>query len=247
MEFPCTRAAALLSLQLFGCPAPTLGTPYDREHFGGWADAYGDCRNTRHEILEELSMRRPRWSPTDAGWSQGGGIPTRGRPSQPPSRSRSTTSFLSHGLGTTARTNGRTSAAVPSRWIRGTCRQRMPGSTGQRVQMVRCIGRRRTPGTGASMSFGSAGSPASGISSCWRRRWSSFSGLATAFAGERLRSSCRRFDPRLREGGDYLRIRHSTRETNTLLMANLPRNFRRSSVDCQRLTPKVLIGLICEV
>ncbi len=28
---------------------------YDRASFGSWADADGDCRNTRHELLAELS------------------------------------------------------------------------------------------------------------------------------------------------------------------------------------------------
>ena len=63
MELLCTLAAALLTIQLLGCPAPTSGTPYDRDHFGGWADEDGDCRNTRHELLEELSTRKVRWSP----------------------------------------------------------------------------------------------------------------------------------------------------------------------------------------
>ena len=49
-------------MQLFGCPAPTAGAPYDRDRFGGWADADGDCRSTRPELLEELSTRRVRWS-----------------------------------------------------------------------------------------------------------------------------------------------------------------------------------------
>lgn len=29
--------------------------PYDRAAFGGWADVTGDCRDTRHELLAELS------------------------------------------------------------------------------------------------------------------------------------------------------------------------------------------------
>ena len=31
------------------------GLRYDRALFGGWADADGDCRSTRHEVLAELS------------------------------------------------------------------------------------------------------------------------------------------------------------------------------------------------
>lgn len=32
---------------------------YDRDLFGGWADADSDCMNTRHELLAELSTRAP--------------------------------------------------------------------------------------------------------------------------------------------------------------------------------------------
>ena len=32
------------------------GVPkYKRSYFGGWADSDGDCQNTRHELLQELS------------------------------------------------------------------------------------------------------------------------------------------------------------------------------------------------
>lgn len=63
MEFLCTLAAALLSAHFFDCPAPTSGTPYDGDRFGGWTRRGRDCRNPRHELLEELSTRPPRWSP----------------------------------------------------------------------------------------------------------------------------------------------------------------------------------------
>lgn len=33
----------------------TASKPYDRDLFGGWADADHDCMNTRHELLAELS------------------------------------------------------------------------------------------------------------------------------------------------------------------------------------------------
>jgi len=36
-------------------PAPQSGGAYDRDLFGGWADADGDCQNTRHEVLAALS------------------------------------------------------------------------------------------------------------------------------------------------------------------------------------------------
>lgn len=36
--------------------APVASTPrYDRDLFGGWNDADGDCQNTRHELLAALS------------------------------------------------------------------------------------------------------------------------------------------------------------------------------------------------
>lgn len=35
---------------------------YDRDAFGGWADTDGDCRNTRHELLADLSTVPARWS-----------------------------------------------------------------------------------------------------------------------------------------------------------------------------------------
>ena len=38
------------------------GLRYDRALFGGWADADGDCRSTRHEVLAELSTAPVRWS-----------------------------------------------------------------------------------------------------------------------------------------------------------------------------------------
>ena len=35
---------------------------YDRDQFGAWADEDGDCMNTRHEFLEELSTGPVRYS-----------------------------------------------------------------------------------------------------------------------------------------------------------------------------------------
>lgn len=35
---------------------------YDRDLFGGWADADGDCQNTRHELLAQLSTGPVRYS-----------------------------------------------------------------------------------------------------------------------------------------------------------------------------------------
>ena len=41
---------------LFLCSGIASATPkYDRDAFGGWADDDGDCLNTRHEFLSELS------------------------------------------------------------------------------------------------------------------------------------------------------------------------------------------------
>lgn len=56
----CTQASAQSS------STPSDGTqyasiarqPYDRDLFGGWADFDGDCMNTRHELLAELSTGR---------------------------------------------------------------------------------------------------------------------------------------------------------------------------------------------
>jgi len=49
-----------------GTPAgggPGAGPAYDRAAFGsGWADADGDCRNTRHEILAQMSTGPVIWS-----------------------------------------------------------------------------------------------------------------------------------------------------------------------------------------
>jgi hypothetical protein len=38
------------------------GGQYDRDLFGGWADEDGDCMNTRHELLAELSTSRVTYS-----------------------------------------------------------------------------------------------------------------------------------------------------------------------------------------
>ena len=43
-------------------PPADDGPRYDRALFGGWADADGDCRSTRHEVLAELSTAPVRWS-----------------------------------------------------------------------------------------------------------------------------------------------------------------------------------------
>ena len=43
-------------------PPADDGLRYDRALFGGWADADGDCRSTRHEVLAELSTGPVRWS-----------------------------------------------------------------------------------------------------------------------------------------------------------------------------------------
>ena len=52
------RSLALILLCLF-IPLSGLhadGIPkYKRSYFGGWADSDGDCQNTRHELLQDLS------------------------------------------------------------------------------------------------------------------------------------------------------------------------------------------------
>ena len=50
-----------LALILFCLCVPLSGLnadvvpQYKRSYFGGWADSDGDCQNTRHELLQELS------------------------------------------------------------------------------------------------------------------------------------------------------------------------------------------------
>jgi Protein of unknown function (DUF1524) len=56
--------------------APRAAPPYDRDAFGGWADADGDCRDTRAEVLEQLSTGRV--------WMRSGGcVVDRGRWNDP--------------------------------------------------------------------------------------------------------------------------------------------------------------------
>ena len=48
----------ILSTTLPACTfeaAPESSRDYERSSFGRWADADGDCRNTRHELLADLS------------------------------------------------------------------------------------------------------------------------------------------------------------------------------------------------
>lgn len=45
--------------------------PYDRDVFGGWADADGDCQNTRHERLIDLSRTPVRLSENGCHVTQG--------------------------------------------------------------------------------------------------------------------------------------------------------------------------------
>jgi len=49
-----------LALLLMLSPGEESDLPYDREAlFGRWADEDGDCRNTRHEVLEDHSLTPP--------------------------------------------------------------------------------------------------------------------------------------------------------------------------------------------
>jgi len=43
-----------LCIPLSGLHADSI-PKYKRSYFGGWADSDGDCQNTRHELLQELS------------------------------------------------------------------------------------------------------------------------------------------------------------------------------------------------
>ena len=51
-----TLALVILCLwiPLSGLHADSI-SKYKRSYFGGWADSDGDCQNTRHELLQELS------------------------------------------------------------------------------------------------------------------------------------------------------------------------------------------------
>ena len=51
-----TLAIALLCLCIPLSGLHADNTPkYKRSYFGGWADSDGDCQNTRHELLQQLS------------------------------------------------------------------------------------------------------------------------------------------------------------------------------------------------
>ena len=51
-----TLALILLCLCIPFSGLNAAGIPkYKRSYFGGWVDSDGDCQNTRHELLQELS------------------------------------------------------------------------------------------------------------------------------------------------------------------------------------------------
>ncbi len=52
-------------------PARPSSRPYDRDIFGGWADADGDCQNTRHERLIDLSRTSVHFSENGCRVTQG--------------------------------------------------------------------------------------------------------------------------------------------------------------------------------
>ncbi len=73
-------------------PSPEEDGPrYDRALFGGWADADGDCRSTRHEVLAELSIGPVRWSADSCEAEHGALNRPLHRPG-PPRRRRASTS-----------------------------------------------------------------------------------------------------------------------------------------------------------
>ena len=49
----------LFSFSAFGQSSPV----YDRDKFGGWSDENGNCLNTRHELLKDLSTGPIQYSP----------------------------------------------------------------------------------------------------------------------------------------------------------------------------------------
>lgn len=51
--------AILFSFSAFGQSSPV----YDRDKFGGWSDENGNCLNTRHELLKNLSTGPIHYSP----------------------------------------------------------------------------------------------------------------------------------------------------------------------------------------
>ena len=53
-------AAAALVLVAGNTEQSGSDIPYDRSHYGRWADIDGDCQNTRHAVLESLSTARLR-------------------------------------------------------------------------------------------------------------------------------------------------------------------------------------------
>lgn len=55
-----SAAAAPSPSAASGQAAASGGTRYDRDLYGGWADDDGDCMNTRHELLAELSTGQVR-------------------------------------------------------------------------------------------------------------------------------------------------------------------------------------------
>ena len=43
-------------------PMKRASSGYDRKAYGSWADTDGDCKSTRHEVLEQLNTGRLRYS-----------------------------------------------------------------------------------------------------------------------------------------------------------------------------------------
>ena len=56
--------------------APESNAGYDRtSQFGDWADADGDCRSTRHEVLEQESQVAPTFAASGCTVTTGRWVP----------------------------------------------------------------------------------------------------------------------------------------------------------------------------
>ena len=108
---------------------------YDRALFGGWADADGDCRSTRQEVLAALSTGPVRWSANGCEVERGRWIdPYTGPSTSTRAGSTWTTWCRWPTPGAAARTNGTPPRARPSPTTPRTSCPSRPGSTARRAR-----------------------------------------------------------------------------------------------------------------